>query len=86
MEAGGSRTDGEAFQKERRSRGREGSRDHCTHLREGHTCAWTLRGQSAEQKKNQTKPRNQEIHNIIGNYAPISQELTYHSGKNEQTK
>lgn len=66
--------------------GRGGSRHHCTHLREGHTCARTLRAQSAEQKKNQTKPRNQEIHNIIGNYAPIPQKLTCHSGKNEQTK
>lgn len=37
MEAGGSRTDGEAFQKERRSRGREGGEQTSLHTPEGRT-------------------------------------------------
>lgn len=45
-----------------------------------------FKGPECRTEENQTKPRNQEIHNVIGSYAPISQKLTCHSGKNEQTK
>lgn len=68
--AGGSRTKGEAFSKERRKRERGADSKHersPSHRSEGGMRVHPdSKGPGCRAEKNQTKPTNQEMHNIIG--------------------